>query len=250
MMNLDLNFYIIVPSTIFFYCLFSGYFSIKNIQNFLHSYPLIGTVLKLLAWVLLICLVLYLFSNTAYAMAPESSAGSDLPKPEVKVTTGDVSNSVTIRDSNINIPNAVATGLTNLGTGAAVAAGVKAGASIAKASGFSPAAKVGVTVVSGLSAGAIVVGTNAANSIFQKKVDSAAVNSAQSNTTTPTSPTPNTGGGGSSGDGSAAFSIEPGADIDTVMALLNSSFILQSCILYLLGAFLVIYIANRVVENK
>ena len=250
MINFEyLNFYILVPSTIFFYCLFQGDFSI-NIKNFLHSYPWIGTALKLLGWVLLICLVLYLSSKEVYAMAPESYGGSDLPKPEVKVTTGDVSNSVTIKDSIINIPNVVATGLTNLGTGAAVAAGIKAGASIVKASGISPTAKLGAVVVSGLSAGAIVVGTNAANSIFQKKVDSAAVNYAQSNTTTPTSPfTPNTGGG-SSGNGSAAFSIEPSADIDTVMALLNSDFILQFCILYLGWALLVIYIANRVVENK
>jgi hypothetical protein len=231
---LYLDLYIIVPSTIFFYCLFNGYFSIKNIKNILHSYPLIGTVLKLLGWVLLICLVLYLFSDTAYAMAPESSGGSDLPKPKVNVTTGDVSNSVTIKDSTINIPNAVATGLTNLGTGAAVAAGDKAGASIVKAGGLSPGAKLGVVIASGLSGGTIVMGINAANSIFQKKIDSAPVNSAQSNTTTPTSAsTPNTGGG-SSGDGYAAFSIEPSADIDTVMTLLNSCFILQSCILYLL----------------
>ena len=229
-----LDLYIIVPSTIFFLCLFNGCFSIKNIKNILHSYPLIGTGLKVLGWVLLICLVLYLFSDTAYAMTPESSGGSDLPKPKVNVTTGDVSNSVKIKDSTINIPNAVATGLINLGTGAAVAAGMKAGASIAKAGGISPGAKLGVVVASGLSGGVIAMGTNIANSVFQNKIDSTAVNSAQSNTTTPTSAsTPNTGGG-SSGDGSAAFSIEPDVDIDAVMTLLNCCFILQCCILYLL----------------
>ena len=222
MVNFDyLNFYIIVPSTIFFYCLFNGYFSIHNIKNLLHSYPhpgiRIGTAL---AWVLLICLVLYLFSNTAYAMAPESFGGSDLPKPEVKLTTGDVSNSVHIKDSNINIPNAVATGLTNLGTGAAVVGGLK----LAKYVGGSPAAKIGAAVVGGVAGAAIVVGANAANSLLQTKADSGA--SVQSNTTTPTT--------SNSGDGPVAFSIEPSADIDTVMALLNSSFILQFCVLYLL----------------
>jgi hypothetical protein len=230
----------IVLSTIFFYCLFNGYLSINNINNLLNSYPLIGAFFKLLGIVLLICLVIYFFTDVAYAMAPDS-AGNNLPKPDVKVTTGDVNNSVTIKDSTINIPNVVAIGLTNLGSGAAIAAGLKGGASIAKVSGFSPTAKLGAMVVGGLSAGTIVLGTNAANSIFQKKVDSAVVNSAQSNTT----PTTSEGGGGS-----AAFSIEPSADIDTVMALLNSAFILDFCILYFIFAFVVIYISNKVVENK
>lgn len=169
MMNLDyLNFYIIVPSTIFFYCLFGGYFSIKNIQNFLHSYPLIGTVLKLLAGVSLTCLVLYLFSDTAYAMPTESSAGSDLPKPEVKVTTGDNHNTLSINNSTINIPDTVARGLTNVGTGAAVAAGLKAGASIAKASGLSPTAKIGVICAGALIGGSTVTVANAIGSITQK----------------------------------------------------------------------------------
>lgn len=232
MINFDcLNLYIIVPSTIFFYCLFQGYLSLNNINNFLHLYPWIGTAL---AWVLLICLLLYFTTDTVYAMGTvaEGSA-SDLPKPHVKVNTGDVTNSVNIKDSNINIPNSVATGLTNLGTGAAVAAGFR----VSKYVGGSPAAKIGAAIVGGVAGAAIVIGANATNSIIQKNAYSV-----QSNTTTPKS---NHGG-----DGPAAFSIEPSADIDTVMALLNSTFILQFCILYLLGALLVIYIANRVVENK
>ena len=52
------------------------------------------------------------------------------------------------------------------------------------------------------------------------------------------------------GDGPDAFSIEPGADIDTVLALLNSSFTLQCCILYLLWSLLIIYTTNRVIKNK
>ena len=226
MFNFDLNLYIIVPSTIFFYCLFNGYLSLNIIKYYLNSqkHPLTGIILKSLGVTLLICLVLYLFGDIAYAMGNENN---DLPKPEVKVTTGDMNNSVTIKDSTINIPNAVATGLTNLGTGAAVAAGLKAGASIAKTSGLSPTAKMGALIVGGLSAGAIVAGTNAANSIFQKKIDSAAVNPTLSNTISSS----NTG---SNGPGSAAFSIEPDANIDTVMTLLNSLYILQFCIIYLI----------------
>lgn len=238
MINFDsLNFYIIIPSTIFFYCLFQGYFSIVNINKFLYSYPWIGTGLKLLALIFFICLLLFLFSDTVYAMTPEG--GDDLVKPEVKLTTGDVNNSLHIKDSNINIPNVVATGLTNLGTGAAVAAGLKSGASIVKATGLSPGAKLGAMVAGGISAGVIVTGTNAANSIFQKKVDSEAVilKPTSSNNTV-------------NGEGGSAFSIEPSADTDTVMVLLNSSFILQFCILYLIWALLIIYIANKVVENK
>jgi hypothetical protein len=154
-------------------------------------------------------------------MTPEG--GDDLVKPEVKLTTGDVNNSLHIKDSNINIPNVVATGLTNLGTGAAVAAGLKSGASIVKATGLSPGAKLGAMVAGGISAGVIVTGTNAANSIFQKKVDLEAVilKPTSSNNTV-------------NGEGGSAFSIEPSADTDTVMVLLNSSFILQFCILYLI----------------
>lgn len=256
-MNLDyLNFYIIVPSAIFFYCLFEGYFSIQNITNFLHSYPLIATVLKLLGWVFLICLVLFLFSDTAYAMAPESS-GSDLPKPDVKVTTGDNHNTLSINNSTFNIPDTVARGLTNIGTGAAVAGGMKAGASIAKASGFSPTAKIGVIAAGAFIGGSTVTVVNAIGSITQKKIDNAAVKSstspttstsAQASSTQPT-PTSNTGGA-SSGDGSVAFSIEPSADFDTVMSLLNANHILHLCILYLSIALMILFVSTMIVEKK
>ena len=76
-----------VPSTLFF--LFKGYFSVQNIQNFLQLHPIIVIALKLLGMVLIICLVFYLSIDVVHAMGPEES---DLPKPGVKVTTGDVSN--------------------------------------------------------------------------------------------------------------------------------------------------------------
>ena len=44
--------------------------------------------------------------------------GNDLPKAEVKVT-GDNHNTLSINNSTFNIPDCVATGLTNIGTGAA-----------------------------------------------------------------------------------------------------------------------------------
>lgn len=239
MINFDyLNFYILVPSTIFFYCLFQGYFSTHNIKNFLHSYPWIKIALKLLGGIFLICLLIYFTTDTAYAMGPE-----DLPKPGVKVTTGDVANSVNIKDSNINIPNAVATGLTNLGTGAAVAAGVKAGASIAKTSGLSPAAKIGVMAAGAIIGGSTVTVANAIGSLSQKNIDNAGTSADKSNPTT--SSCPGCGDGGCS-----AFSIEPGADFDTVMSLLDANHILHICILYLSIALMILYVSTMIVENK
>jgi hypothetical protein len=242
MMNLNsLNFYIIVPSTIFFYCLFQGYFSIRNIKNLLYSYPLISTLFNFFVSLFLICLLLYLFSDTVYAMAPE---GYNFPNSEVKLTTGDVSNSVHIKDSNINIPNTVATGLTNLGTGAAIAAGLKGGASIAKASGLSPGAKIGVMAAGAIIGGATVTVVNAVGSISQKKTDNAVTSVGKSNPTIP--PTSNPG----SGNGGVAFSIEPNADLDTVINLLDANLILHICILYLPIALMILYISTMIVENK
>lgn len=52
---------------------------------------------------------------------------TNLPKAEVKVT-GDNHNTLSINNSTFNIPDSIVTGLTNLGTGAVVGAGLKAGA--------------------------------------------------------------------------------------------------------------------------
>jgi hypothetical protein len=164
------------------------------------------------------------------------SENNDLTKSEVKVTTGNVNNSIMIKDSSINIPNVVATGLTNLGTGTAVAAGLKAGSTIVKTSGFSPAAKLGTIFAAGLGGAVIVTGGNVVNSISQKKADLAYAKSIQSNPKLPdksNSTTPKNNSD-SNGDVFDSFSIEPSVDIDNVMTLLNSSFILQFCILYLL----------------
>lgn len=239
--------YVIVLSTIFFYCLFEGYFSVYNIKLYLDSHPLISAGLKLLGVLLVICLVLYLFTDTAYAMAPDAS---NLPKPEVKVTASDSHNTLSINDSTINIPDTVARGLTNVGTGAAVAAGLKAGASIAKASGLSPTAKIGVMSAGAVIGASTVTVANAIGSISQKKIDNAVVASSVKSATSPTTPTSPPTSNPGSGDGSAAFSIEPGADLDTVMSLLDANHILHICILYLPIALMILYVSTMVVENK
>ena len=227
-----LDYYYLIPSIIFFICLFQGYFGLlyKNIFKILILHPWIVTSLKYLLLVLFICIFMYILSDTVYAMPSESS---DLSKAEVNVK--DNHNTLSINNSTFNIPDSVAKGLTHLGTGAAVAAGVKAGASITKSTGFSPAGKLGAIAFGGFAAGFFAVGANAGNSIIQKKVDYS--------TTTSTSNT-------SSGSNSTSFSIEPGADMDTVMTLLNSLFMLHICILYFLWALLIIYISNKVVEKK
>lgn len=97
--------------------------------------------------------------------------------------------------------------------------------------------------------------------VLLKKMDNAAVStavksstssttstSAQASSTQPT-PTSNTGGD-SSGDGFSAFSIEPSADFDTVMSLLNANHILHLCILYLPIALMILYVSTMIVENK
>nr|YP_010564231.1 hypothetical protein OYW92_mgp09 [Epichloe bromicola]UYX62215.1 hypothetical protein [Epichloe bromicola] len=261
MINLDyLNIYIIVPSTIFFYCLFNGYFNINYIKGFLHSYPLIGTFLKLLGWIFLICLVLYLLSDTVYAMAPGySGSNTDLPKGDVKITTGDVSNSLTIKDSTINIPDIVARGLTNLGTGTAIAAGITGASSIATKAGSSPMAKLGIIATGGVIGAVSVVLANGTNLIAEKKIDNAMTLTGKSDTL-PISSTSAQGsisqtttsntGNGNSGDGPAAFSIEPGADFDTVMSLLEANNILHICILYLPTSLMILYLSTMIVENQ
>jgi hypothetical protein len=127
----------------------------------------------------------------------------------------DNQNTLSIKDSTINIPNSVAQGLTNVGTGAAVAAGIKAGSSVAKTSGGSPFSKLDMIFAGAVIGGTGAVTANAMNSISDKKYFS----------------TPKSNPGD---DGPSAFSIEPCADIDTVMILLNCNFIFQCCILYLL----------------
>lgn len=237
--------FMIILSTIFFYWLFQGYFSLNNIKKLLNLNSWISIIVEGFIFVLLISIILYLSSDTIYTMAPNEN---DIPKFEVNVTTGQVNNSLTIKDSTINIPDVVAKGLTHLGTGAGIAAGLKGGASIAKASGLSPAAKIGIMTGGAAIGGIGITVTNVANSFLQKRIDSIAVNSTKSNPIS-TSISPSSSNS-NNGDGPAAFSIEPGADLDTVMTLLNTNLILHICILYLPIALMILYISTMVFENK
>ena len=124
-------------------------------------------------------------------------------------------NTLSINNSTFNIFDSVSTGLTNVGTGAAIAAGLKAGDSIAKAYGLSPTAEIGVLVVGAIIGGYTVTIANVVGSIYQKKIDSSVADLAKSNTTTSISPPTSDPGNG----GSEAYSIEPSAFLDIVMFL-------------------------------
>ena len=81
---------------------------------------------------------------------------------------------------------------------------------------------------------------------LKKKIESSVADLAKSNKTTSTSlPTSDPGSGGSE-----AFSIEPGATLDTVMYLLDVNYILHICILYLSIALMILYVSTMVIENK
>lgn len=66
----NLDFYIIVTSTIFFFCLFQGVFSIQNINKFFGIHPWIVIGVKILGFVLFFCLLFYLCADECYAAGP------------------------------------------------------------------------------------------------------------------------------------------------------------------------------------
>lgn len=53
-----------------------------------------------------------------------------------------------------------------------------------------------------------------------------------------------------SNDGPAAFYIEPTADLDTVMALLNANYLLHWCIIGFIYCIIILLIAKKVVNNQ
>lgn len=148
-------------------------------------------------------------------------------------------NTINLNNTSFNIPDSVTKGLTNLSTGAAVAAGIKAGASVAKSTGLSPAAKIGVITAGAVLAGSTVTVVNAINSINSSKVTT----SEQAKTLSSKPPSP-------SNNPSSAFSVEPAADKDTILDLLNANYVLHKCITYLIVIILFFYIADYVLNNK
>jgi hypothetical protein len=65
-------------------------------------------------------------------------------------------------------------------------------------------------------------------------------------------PSPISNSGSVDYGGLSFFSIEPGADLDKVMSLLNANYILHICILYLPIDLMILYVSTMtmVFENK
>jgi hypothetical protein len=192
---------------------------------------------KYLLVMVLISITLYFMMDTVYAMAPEGI------KEPITVKVGDNQNTINLNNTSINIPASVTKGLTNLGTGAVAAAaavaGIKAGASLAKTSGLYTTAKLGLMTAVAVIAGSTVTVVNTINSLDSSKVTTSEATKSSSNIPSPNnSPT------------SSAFSIEPGADLDTILSLLNANNVLHICITYLIIIMLIFYIADNITSKK
>jgi len=143
-------------------------------------------------------------------------------------------NSINIYNPNINVTSSVSKALTNIGIGAAIGGGMSATANVIKGSALPPSVKFFATVAGGVAAGAIVTGTNAANTITQNSIKSS-----------------KDGGNGPYTANSPLEDIENNsATIETVMTFLYSNFALHIAILYLLFALGILYLIDKVVKNK
>jgi len=146
-------------------------------------------------------------------------------------------NNINIHNPNINITSSVSKALTNIGIGAAIGGGMSATANVIKGSALPPSVKFFATVAGGLAAGAIVTGTNAANTITQNSINS--------------SSSSKNGGTGPYTANSPLEDIESNsATIETVMTFLYSNLALHIAILYLLFALGILYLIDKVVKNK
>lgn len=146
-------------------------------------------------------------------------------------------NNINIHNPNIIISENVSKGFTNIGIGAAIGGGMSAAAHVIKGSALPPSVKFFATVAGGLAAGALVTGTNAANTITQNSIK-------------PSSSSKN-GGIGPYTASSPLEDIESNsATIETVMTFLYSNFALHIAIFYLLFALGVLYLSEMVVKNK
>jgi len=172
---------------------------------------------------------------------------------------GDIGNDYT--STNITMSDTVKSGLMNLGTGVAVAAGLIGGSTIAaKASGASITAKIGIMAAGGVIGGASIVLANATNTILQKKFDKdrsvvvestdSALNTIKEVGSSETKPKLSMVESKSIYDVYNVSSFEEGADINTIIALLDANYILHISIAYLPIALMILYISNSIVEKQ
>ena len=169
---IDWDFTIILPVAILVFCLLQDYFG-KFFKKF--AYPFIGkspVALEYIVIAVFLILGFILLSDNVLAMSPEDS-GINLPP------VGEIKSDVKVSDANINIQNPninvsadkLAKGLSNVGVGAAIGAGMSATANLVKSSSLPTGAKFGTVIAGGAAAGALVTATNAINSITQNRIN-------------------------------------------------------------------------------
>lgn len=222
---------IILSVAIIVFCLLQGYFG-KTLTRFIKN---IFNPIYLEYWVIIFfTLGLFYFY---YKYGIEYCVDEETEKKLMDVK----GNTVNINNPNINIPGSVSKALTNIGTGAAIAGGMSAVANVIKGSAPPSSIKLGATIFGGVASGAIVTASNAANTIAQNSIKSNSSNISKNDSS-------------GSGPYTASSSLEDiesnSATIDTVMTFLTSNFVLHIAILYLLFALAILYLCNKVIENK
>lgn len=223
----DFTFIICVALVVF--CLLQGYFG-KTLQRFT---KIIFKSSNIEYLVIFLLIGLFFISNCS---AIEYCIDESIDKKLMDVS----GNNVNINNPNINIPGSVAKALTNIGTGAAIGGGMSAAANVIKGSALPPSVKLLASMAGGVAAGAIVVGTNAANSITQSSIKSKSSISKKDNSDS-----------GSYTANSPIDDLESdSATIDTVMTFLASNLVLHLAILYLLFALAFLYLCNKAIKNK
>jgi hypothetical protein len=235
-----LNFFIIIPLSIFIFFCLEGYLG-KSVKRLVSK---INTIEFFLICVLISTIFIIILNfniEIVYALDEEGIKKITEEMKDVNVNTN-----VSINNPNINLPDSVFKGLTNIGIAGAIGAGMSSVAKVLKSSSLSPIVKISVLAGTGLATGGIVAVANTANSIMDKKINDAYAKEVISSEIKPSiSDIPKSGN-----DGPAAFSIEPSADLDTVMTLLNANYILHWCIILFIYCILILLLANKVVNNQ
>nr|YP_010164140.1 hypothetical protein K8J96_mgp38 [Metarhizium album]QRK27466.1 hypothetical protein [Metarhizium album] len=235
-----LNFFRIIPLSIFIFFCLEGYLG-KSVKRLVSK---MNTIEFFLICALISGIFIIIFSfniEVVYALDDEAIKKITEETKDVNVNTN-----ISLNNPNINLPDSVFKGLTNVGIAGAIGAGMSSAAKVLKSSSLPPAVKIGVLAGTGIATGGIVTIANSLNSIMDKKINNAYAKERISSEIQPSiSDLPKSGN-----DGPAAFSIEPSADLDTVMALLNANYILHWCVILFLYCILILFLANKVVNNQ
>jgi hypothetical protein len=216
-----MDYLFILTVAILVFCLDQGIFG-KNLKSI---YSTIFNV-KNVGYLALLFMLVLLFLNLDYSI--EYCINKDI-EDKLKAAAS-INNSVHVHNPNINISGSMANALTNVGIGAAVG-GISAGAKIVKSSSLPILGKLGIVIAGGLGSGVITAGTSAAIKISNHK-------DGPSSTSTITD------------NNFSAKSIDDNIELESVMTLLNSEFILNIVIVYLVISLLTLYLIDMAIKNN